>query len=584
MISLLISLSKCLNDLKNEILAGHDIVNDKCVRICECIEYVLIAGRASKRKKRSFFVEYEYCGEDTQATLYKHCLDLLLLDSFILTHVTLPSVSSSTFLGHYAAARLIACCGALHLLAGLVTQGKQWVLANKKIITDSISNVLEDFINPSLDTSARMALIPTILPSFHILILLFRCYSFRLIDEMRMVNIIPSFASACSFLHDLQVSLRQDPSIQVWRVLQLSLHILLSLSDTILQSYLPIFSSLVTLCLMKANYAETPSFPSSLIDECSSSLLNNQPVNLLDQSMKEADSTCLFDDKDLAFFSSLELLASHYNTPHSYTLSLTASSLFSRIFNVLLDVFPRLFHLSNEEDRYELLAFIRNRIASSHHQRLIPNLLSLLWYLIRSIYVHKNVLSLARWQITLTDLLKSYIGDSDERVRVLAGESLAWLTVRCEPEMQTRIVNYLQSQLRTESNPLIVSGCMFTITVLTRCGDSTLQHILQPKLIRILLHEGAEFTEPTRWWSLHCVMLIHGGKKLNLATIRWITHIAMSQVLVDGCGATEKERTYVSTTVLKLILCVLQNGASLELQTLTTVIADLLNVTKWVIC
>lgn len=110
-------------------------------------------------------VEYEVVDKDLLLTLYNHCKAFFLIDRLILeSH---PEMLNA--LEQFPVIRFTAQCGSFSLLSGLVAQGTEWIQANHTMIVDALYNIFVDFVEPSISSTSRLALLLPLLPALRTL-------------------------------------------------------------------------------------------------------------------------------------------------------------------------------------------------------------------------------------------------------------------------------------------------------------------------------------------------------------------------------------------------------------------------------
>lgn len=521
-------------------------------------------------------LEYEVVDKDLLLMLFNHCSEFFLVDRLILeSH---PDMLDA--LERFPVIRFTARCGSFSLLSGLVAQGTEWIQTNHTMIVDALYGIFVDFVEPSISSTSRLALLFPLLPALRTLsrllfvvirsVVLWRCFP-------RQFGFPPvlfsAFAQTCLCLHDLQRDMRQDPSVQVWRGLLLCLHIIAVLPPDVLASHLSAFLSVITLCTMKAGSSSKVFHPSPFI--------HPNGLRDLEQAVEDVQYACSFDDSDLTFYFLLPSLSIRREAVAlPFLFSPTAPGGFTRLFSILIDAVLRVFPLMDDDSRYDYLSFVRAILPSpSRTSPLLHNLLTLLWHITHSL---KKPMKLSRWQLALVDMLKPFLGSSEREIRYMSGETLAFLVPNCEVELQTHVVNYLQSQLRSRPSAFAVSGCMFALSKLFDQGRSVFRRAIQPNLMQILVHESALFDEPIRTCSVRCIRLMSEHMTFGTTTTKWLMNVGLSQLLVDGGGLSHLNRTNVAVGYLKLMEYLLNRVNERILKEQTSSVLCLMNMMVWV--
>lgn len=509
-------------------------------------------------------------------TLSNHCREFFSIDRLILdTH---PAMQNA--LEQFPVIRFTARCGSFSLLSGLVAQGAEWIQPNHALILDVLFGVFADFVEPSISNNARLALLLPLLPALRTLscllsavirsVILWRCFPRQFGYPSALCAV---FAKTCLCLHDLQRDMRQDPSVHVWRSLLLCLHVIAVLPPDVLASYLSIFLSVVMLCTMKAGSSSKVFHPSPFVK--SDGLLD------LEQAVENVQYTCSFDDSDLTFCFLLPSLSTRREAVAlPFLFAPTAPGGFTRLFSIMVDAVLRLFPLLDDDGCYEYLSFIQAILPSpSRSSPLLHNLLTVLWHITHSL---KKPMEMARWQLTLVEMLKPSLGSSDRETRYIAGETLAFLISNCEAELQTHVVNYLQSQLRSRPSVFAVSGCMFALSKLFDQCRSAFRRAIQPNLMQILVHESVLFDETIRTCSVRCIRLMSEHMTFGTTTTKWLINVALSQLLVDGGGPSHVNRRNVAVGYLKLVEYLFNRVNEKILKEQMSSVLCLMNMTVWV--
>ena len=246
----------------------------------------------------------------------------------------------------------------------------------------------------------------------------------------------------------------------------------------------------------------------------------------------------------------------------------------------MVDAVLRLFPLLDDDGCYEYLSFIQAILPSpSRSSPLLHNLLTVLWHITHSL---KKPMEMARWQLTLVEMLKPSLGSSDRETRYIAGETLAFLISNCEAELQTHVVNYLQSQLRSRPSVFAVSGCMFALSKLFDQCRSAFRRAIQPNLMQILVHESVLFDETIRTCSVRCIRLMSEHMTFGTTTTKWLINVALSQLLVDGGGPSHVNRRNVAVGYLKLVEYLFNRVNETILKEQMSSVLCLMNMTVWV--
>lgn len=183
------------------------------------------------------------------------------------------------------------------------------------------------------------------------------------------------------------------------------------------------------------------------------------------------------------------------------------------------------------------------------------NILCILWCVVDTAVKFDLFLESHPWLSATKTILFSAMSSVDTVNRRLAAETLSQLCVVTDVDFITSVVAEIQSILSQHDNEMKVSASIYCLCCIQRSVDNHNGDTLGNNIIRVLITECAQRSQPLRTWCLHSVAvhLEHNDMLRDSQIIKWILMTLTSNILQDGGGSVYEERISVQLSLLHII-------------------------------
>lgn len=411
----------------------------------------------------------------------------------------------------------------------------------------------------------------------------------------------------------LQLQLKQDPSIHLWRCVVLCLHIVNALPASFVRDHYASLLPLLQVALIKCGKASIRlSLFLSPAHAVLTPLVKGDSFELK-AVLEEEMGSCVFDEEDSVFFALVRKLdsaessrsidaspfASADSAPSASTdaFTLPPSSLFARMTFALCEAFPRFLAEAGEQERKALMEYLRSLLSNSNQQvtaspterlsreNLKPNLLFVLWSAMKKARDTHTHFPLQCWQMTLINTLLEELREKDELYRRLVCETLALGCACFDTDVVIKTVNRLQAVVRdrdaAESLERVPSA-LFCLMLIYNTASESVHAAMRPNVTRMIVNDAGVLLDPWRVWYLHCVPLMQRPEEVNESTLHCVSMIAAQQFLADGGGVGRGEWNRIQVDLLDIIEYVVTHACTQFLTHDASLVVTLLNTVFFV--
>lgn len=159
------------------------------------------------------------------------------------------------------------------------------------------------------------------------------------------------------------------------------------------------------------------------------------------------------------------------------------------------------------------------------------------------------------WLTATETILFSAMGSVDTVNRRLAAEALSQLCVVTDVDFVKHVIDEIQKILSDHNDDMKISASIYCLCCIQRSVDTHNGDSLGNNIIRVLVAECAQHTQPLRTWCLHsvAVYLEHNDVLRDTQIIKWILMTITSNILQDGGGDVYEKRISVQLSLLHII-------------------------------
>ena len=193
------------------------------------------------------------------------------------------------------------------------------------------------------------------------------------------------------------------------------------------------------------------------------------------------------------------------------------------------------------------------------------------------------------WLAAARSILFSAMSSLFPLNRRLAAEALSQLCLVTEESFVTGVIGEIQQTLKQHADLLKESACVYCLCSIQRFINNHNNTSLSQLIIRILVSECADYTQPLRTWVLYSLAIYLNMNELvrDRSITRWILLTVNHNILCDGGGSGYTERVTVELALLRVVyglLSVMDRGIveayKYDFVTLFNII-DYVSVVRW---
>lgn len=193
------------------------------------------------------------------------------------------------------------------------------------------------------------------------------------------------------------------------------------------------------------------------------------------------------------------------------------------------------------------------------------------------------------WLAAARSILFSAMSSLFPLNRRLAAEALSQLCLVTEESFVTGVIGEIQQTLKQHADLLKESACVYCLCSIQRFISNHNNTSLSQLIIRILVSECADYTQPLRTWVLYSLAIYLNMNELvrDRSITRWILLTVNHNILCDGGGSGYTERVTVELALLRVVyglLSVMDRGIvetyKYDFVTLFNII-DYVSVARW---
>ena len=193
------------------------------------------------------------------------------------------------------------------------------------------------------------------------------------------------------------------------------------------------------------------------------------------------------------------------------------------------------------------------------------------------------------WLAAARSILFSAMSSLFPLNRRLAAEALSQLCLVTEESFVTGVIGEIQQTLKQHTDLLKESACVYCLCSIQRFISNHNNTSLSQLIIRILVSECADYTQPLRTWVLYSLAIYLNMNELvrDRSITRWILLTVNHNILCDGGGSGYTERVTVELALLRVVyglLSVMDRGIveayKYDFVTLFNII-DYVSVARW---
>ena len=159
------------------------------------------------------------------------------------------------------------------------------------------------------------------------------------------------------------------------------------------------------------------------------------------------------------------------------------------------------------------------------------------------------------WLAAARSILFSAMSSLFPLNRRLAAEALSQLCLVTEENFVTGVIGEIQKTLKQHTDLLKESACVYCLCSIQRFINNHNNTSLSQLIVRVLVGECANYTQPLRTWVLYSLAIFLDMNDLvrDRSVTRWILLTVNNNILCDGGGCNYTERVTVELALLRVV-------------------------------